>query len=87
MTIPMSATQGAEIRTPLAPEIARRRTCAIISHSGAGKTTLTEKLLLFGCAIQLAGQVKAKRHRRSAHSDWKTIKRERGISVVTSKDR
>ena len=65
-------------------EIARRRTFAIISHPDAGKTTLTEKLLLFGGAIQLAGQVKAKRNRQSARSDWMTIERERGISVVTS---
>jgi peptide chain release factor 3 len=80
----MSAEQGAEARTPFAPEIARRRTFAIISHPDAGKTTLTEKLLLFGGAIQLAGQVKAKRNRQSARSDWMTIERERGISVVTS---
>src|SRR5580692_8604923 len=65
-------------------EIARRRTFAIISHPDAGKTTLTEKLLLFGGAIQLAGQVKAKRDRRSTRSDWMAIERERGISVVTS---
>src|ERR1700674_1748499 len=65
-------------------EIARRRTFAIISHPDAGKTTLTEKLLLFGGAIQLAGQVKAKRDRRSTRSDWMSIERERGISVVTS---
>ena len=84
MTMPVSAPQGAEARTPFAPEIARRRTFAIISHPDAGKTTLTEKLLLFGGAIQLAGQVKAKRNRQSARSDWMTIERERGISVVTS---
>src|SRR6201991_271005 len=71
-------------RSPLADEIERRRTFAMIPHPDAGKTTLTEKLLLFGGAIQLAGQVKAKRNRRSAHSDWMTIERERGISVVTS---
>ncbi len=84
MSMPISAEQGAEARTPFAPEIARRRTFAIISHPDAGKTTLTEKLLLFGGAIQLAGQVKAKRNRQSARSDWMTIERERGISVVTS---
>jgi peptide chain release factor 3 len=67
-----------------AGEIARRRTFAIISHPDAGKTTLTEKLLLFGGAINLAGQVKAKRDRRSTRSDWMKIERERGISVVTS---
>ena len=71
-------------RSPLADEIERRRTFAIISHPDAGKTTLTEKLLLFGGAIQLAGQVKAKRNRRSTQSDWMAIERERGISVVTS---
>src|ERR1700688_3631745 len=68
----------------LAREVARRRTFAIISHPDAGKTTLTEKLLLCGGAIQLAGQVKAKRDRRSTRSDWMAIERERGISVVTS---
>ena len=71
-------------RSPLASEVERRRTFAIISHPDAGKTTLTEKLLLFGGAIQLAGQVKAKRDRRSTRSDWMAIERERGISVVTS---
>ena len=62
----------------------RRRTFAIISHPDAGKTTLTEKLLLFGGAIQLAGEVKGKRDRRQTRSDWMNIERERGISVVTS---
>jgi ABC-type multidrug transport system ATPase subunit len=61
-----------------------RRTFAIISHPDAGKTTLTEKLLLFGGAIQLAGEVKAKGERRNTRSDWMKIERERGISVVTS---
>src|SRR5690242_11272258 len=70
--------------TALAAEVERRRTFAIISHPDAGKTTLTEKLLLFGGAINLAGQVKAKRDRRSTRSDWMAIERERGISVVTS---
>jgi peptide chain release factor 3 len=71
-------------QTPLAAEVERRRTFAIISHPDAGKTTLTEKVLLFGGAINLAGQVKAKRDRRSTRSDWMAIERERGISVVTS---
>ncbi|MGH6769116.1 MAG: peptide chain release factor 3 [Xanthobacteraceae bacterium] len=84
MNIPIRDAAGAGLRSPFAGEIARRRTFAIISHPDAGKTTLTEKLLLFGGAIQLAGQVKAKRNRRSARSDWMTIERERGISVVTS---
>ena len=71
-------------RTALSDEVARRRTFAIISHPDAGKTTLTEKLLLFGGAINLAGQVKAKGERRNTRSDWMKIERERGISVVTS---
>ena len=64
--------------------MSNRRTFAIISHPDAGKTTLTEKLLLFGGAIQLAGEVKAKASRRQTRSDWMSIERERGISVVTS---
>src|ERR1700744_909262 len=71
-------------RSPLATGGARRRTFAIISQPDAGKTTLTEKLLLFGGAINLAGQVKAKGERRNTRSDWMKIERERGISVVTS---
>ena len=84
MNIPIRASEGAPARTVLATEVERRRTFAIISHPDAGKTTLTEKLLLFGGAIQLAGQVKAKRDRRTTRSDWMAIERERGISVVTS---
>jgi peptide chain release factor 3 len=68
----------------LAEAVSRRRTFAIISHPDAGKTTLTEKLLLFGGAIQLAGEVKAKKNRISTRSDWMAIERQRGISVVTS---
>ena len=64
--------------------VGRRRTFAIISHPDAGKTTLTEKMLLFGGAIQLAGEVRAKANRRKTRSDWMGIERERGISVVTS---
>src|ERR1044072_989185 len=71
-------------RSPLADEVAPGRTFAIISHPDAGKTTLTEKLLLFGGAINLAGQVKAKGERRNTRSDWMKIERDRGISVVTS---
>src|SRR5215216_4809877 len=70
--------------TDLPAPVGRRRTFAIISHPDAGKTTLTEKLLLFGGAIQLAGQVKAKGERRNTRSDWMGIEKERGISVVTS---
>ena len=65
-------------------EIARRRTFAIISHPDAGKTTLTEKLLLFGGAIQMAGTVKAKKAARHATSDWMKLEQERGISVTSS---
>ncbi|HRR42743.1 MAG TPA: GTP-binding protein, partial [Syntrophales bacterium] len=65
-------------------EIAQRRTFGIISHPDAGKTTLTEKLLLFGGAIQLAGAVKARKAGRHATSDWMAIEKERGISVTTS---
>jgi peptide chain release factor 3 len=64
--------------------IARRRTFAIIAHPDAGKTTLTEKLLLFGGAIQLAGAVKARGEQRRARSDWMKVERERGISVTAS---
>jgi peptide chain release factor 3 len=68
----------------IADEISRRRTFAIISHPDAGKTTLTERLLRAGGAIQLAGNVRAKGERRRTRSDWMAIERERGISVVTS---
>ncbi|MBK9002105.1 MAG: peptide chain release factor 3 [Myxococcales bacterium] len=68
----------------LKTEVSRRRTFAIISHPDAGKTTLTEKLLLFGGAIQLAGAVKARGEQRRAHSDWMKVEQERGISVTVS---
>ena len=78
-------TDAVEIidRTP-AEAAARRRTFAIISHPDAGKTTLTEHVLLMGGAIHLAGEVKAKRDRRRARSDWMKIEQERGISVTTA---
>ncbi len=69
---------------PVAAEAARRRTFAIIAHPDAGKTTLTEKLLLKGGAIQLAGAVRAKGEGRRTKSDWMKIEQERGISVATS---
>ena len=65
-------------------QIQQRRTFAIISHPDAGKTTMTEKLLLFGNAIQLAGTVKSRKSDRHATSDWMTMEQERGISVTTS---
>ncbi|MEN7341602.1 MAG: peptide chain release factor 3 [Pseudomonadota bacterium] len=68
----------------LATEVRRRRTFAIISHPDAGKTTLTEKLLLFGGAIQLAGTVKGRKASRHATSDWMKLEQERGISVTSS---
>ncbi len=68
----------------LPPEIARRRTFAIISHPDAGKTTLTEKFLLYGGAIQMAGQVRAKGEARRTRSDYMKLEQERGISVSAS---
>jgi peptide chain release factor 3 len=68
----------------LQEEIKRRRTFAIISHPDAGKTTLTEKLLLFGGAIHVAGAVKSNKIRKTATSDWMEIEKQRGISVATS---
>ncbi len=68
----------------LEAEIQRRRTFAIISHPDAGKTTLTEKLLLFGGAIHVAGAVKSNKIRKTATSDWMEIEKQRGISVATS---
>ena len=65
-------------------KISKRKTFAIISHPDAGKTTLTEKLLLFGGAIQQAGAVKARGENRRAHSDWMKVEQERGISVASS---
>ncbi len=68
----------------IANEVKRRRTFAIISHPDAGKTTLTEKLLLFSGAIQIAGSVKARKASRHATSDWMEIEKQRGISVASS---
>ena len=65
-------------------EVARRRTFAIISHPDAGKTTITEKLLLYGGAIHMAGAVKARKASRHATSDWMEIEKQRGISVTSS---
>src|SRR5690606_9197769 len=79
-----SAGNSAGIDQALAAAIARRRTFAIISHPDAGKTTITEKLLLYGGAIHLARAVKARRARRHATSDWMKLEQERGISVTSS---
>ena len=67
-----------------AQEIARRRTLAIISHPDAGKTTLTEKLLLYGGAVQLAGSVTARKNQRATTSDWMELEKQRGISVSST---
>ncbi|MFH1763636.1 MAG: peptide chain release factor 3 [Gemmatimonadota bacterium] len=77
-------TPGLKDAARLVREIGRRRTFAIISHPDAGKTTLTEKLLLFGGAIHLAGSVKARRAERHATSDWMDMEKERGISITAS---
>ena len=68
----------------LQTEIQKRRTFAIISHPDAGKTTLTEKLLLYGGAIHLAGSIKSRKTQRHAVSDWMEIEKQRGISVTSS---
>ena len=70
--------------TELAQKIAKQRTFAIISHPDAGKTTITEKILLFGGAIQMAGTVKSRKSGRYATSDWMEIEKQRGISVTSS---
>lgn len=78
---PAETTQAGE---ELASAIKRRRTFAIISHPDAGKTTLTEKLLLYGGAIHVAGSIKSRKAQRHATSDWMEIERQRGISVTSS---
>src|SRR6195952_2035820 len=79
--VPAARSASGEL---IAREVARRRTFGIISHPDAGKTTLTEKLLLFSGAIQLAGTVKARKSGRHATSDWMEIEKQRGISVASS---
>ena len=71
-------------KTSLNEAIAARRTFAIISHPDAGKTTLTEKLLLYGNAIELAGNVRARKNQRATTSDWMEMERERGISITST---
>src|SRR5256885_16083105 len=68
----------------LSREVARRRTFAIISHPDAGKTTLTEKLLLYGGAIDMAGAVRARKGQRHATSDWMAMEQSRGISITST---
>lgn len=71
-------------KTELPPEIARRRTFAIVSHPDAGKTTLTEKFLLYGGAVNLAGSVTARKNQRAATSDWLELEKKRGISISST---
>ena len=80
----LSLTNQSNLNITLEQAIAARRTFAIISHPDAGKTTLTEKLLLYGNAIELAGNVRAKRNQRSTTSDWMAMERERGISISST---
>src|SRR5258706_8090540 len=68
----------------IAQEIQKRRTFAIISHPDVGKTTLTEKLLLYGGAVQLAGSVTARKNQRATTSDWMELERKRGISISST---
>ena len=79
-----SPTQPSPDQTSLAEAVARRRNFAIISHPDAGKTTLTEKLLLYGGAIQQAGAVKAKGEQRKVTSDWMELEKQRGISITST---
>jgi peptide chain release factor 3 len=81
---PTPRNNKSQLMSTLTDEILRRRTFAIISHPDAGKTTLTDKLLLFGGAIQVAGEVKARGERRRVRSDWMVVERERGISVSSA---
>lgn len=72
------------LNSPAITTYANRRTFAIISHPDAGKTTLTEKLLLYGNAIDLAGNVRARKNQRNTTSDWMAMERERGISITST---
>ena len=80
----MTRKIGGNILSNITEEIKKRRTFAIISHPDAGKTTLTEKFLLYGGAINLAGSVKGRKAAKHAVSDWMEIEKERGISVTSS---
>src|SRR5258706_8943509 len=82
--LPLFASMSETSKEVLAEHVERRRTFAIISHPDAGKTTLTEKLLLFAGAIHIAGSVKARKATRHATSDWMEIEKQRGISVASS---
>jgi peptide chain release factor 3 len=80
----LSAKPAASTSAETTREIARRRTFAIISHPDAGKTTLTEKFLLYGGAVQLAGSVTSRKNQRATTSDWMELEKQRGISVSST---
>ncbi|TAK06456.1 MAG: GTP-binding protein, partial [Candidatus Manganitrophaceae bacterium] len=80
----MSELAEMAVITEINREVERRRTFAIISHPDAGKTTLTEKLLLYSGAIELAGAVKARKNQRHATSDWLEMEQSRGISITST---
>ena len=80
----MLKCRSMDTKQELQVEVAKRRTFAIISHPDAGKTTLTEKLLLYSGMIQTAGMVKGRKGRKSATSDWMSMEQERGISITSS---
>ena len=82
--VPVHDAPDAPIQSELEREVARRRTFAIISHPDAGKTTLTEKLLLYAGAIELAGAVRGRKARKHATSDWMALEQERGISITSA---
>ncbi len=80
----LSSLQETSSQTNLKQEIAKRRSFAVIAHPDAGKTTLTEKMLLYGGAVHLAGHVRARRDRRKTRSDWMKLEQERGISISST---
>src|SRR5690606_40197016 len=80
----MSICAYATPSPPLGREVKRRRSFAIISHPDAGKTTLTEKLLLYGGALNLAGSVTARKNQRATASDWMELEKQRGISISST---
>lgn len=80
----MATTQNPPTIQELQKEVQRRRTFAIISHPDAGKTTLTEKLLLYSGAIEEAGSVRARKNQRTATSDWMAMEQQRGISITST---
>ena len=82
--MPNDLVSGEDLEKKLRKEVTSRRNFAIISHPDAGKTTLTEKLLLYGGAIQQAGAVKARGEQRKVTSDWMELEKQRGISITST---